>query len=398
MFTAAMRLGYNWKVANYDTAQSPRWEEEQLFTDGDSYYESILGAIAAARLSIELEVYIFADDTIAGKIVDGLLEAHRRGVKIRVLVDGVGTPRWPHRQGTRLVDAGIPSKVYHPIFWKAFSTKVPGIYSAARWISGLNRRDHRKVIIVDGQQAWLGSMNISDDHARSQRGEKAWRDTALRVRGADVRYLSAAFEKIWLWRVPHQRTRRKEFKKILNQSRGSAVRLNATYRLRRYHNNNLLRRIRRAERRIWICTPYFVPTVSLLRGLRAAAKRGLDVRVLMPGASDVFFMAWVASAFERTLARSRIQVYRYTPSILHAKTMLLDDWAMVGSSNINHRSIVHDLEVDAVLTQASNREELARQFDATIAASVEFRDTSVLRGKFLQAFIGRLILAFKRWL
>ncbi|MCM2279724.1 MAG: phosphatidylserine/phosphatidylglycerophosphate/cardiolipin synthase family protein [Oligoflexia bacterium] len=355
------------------------WREEIVFQDGDSYFADLLEGIAAARVSIDLESYIFQPDVLGTKVLDALAAAGARGVRVRLLVDGVGAPSFDERKVAMLQYRGIQARVYHPLPWVWFR-----LSAFLHLLLRLNRRDHRKLCLIDSAIAWVGSMNISAEHLRSLKGEDAWRDTATRVQGPGIDELQRAFDRAWLRgagaRRPRgvERTGRAELLARWTPARlrrpGSQsawIRLNASRSARRRYFRDLLRRVSGAKRRVWITNAYFAPDLLLMRALRVAAWGGADVRVLVPRKSDVFFMPWITEAFYQQLLNAGVRVYEYLPSFLHAKTMLIDDWATVGSSNLNHRSMLHDLEIDLVLGQPASLRSLAENFENDLARSRE---------------------------
>jgi cardiolipin synthase len=153
-----------------------------------------------------------------------------------------------------------------------------------------------------------------------------------------------------------------------------------------------------AQRRIWIENAYFVPDGSLLRALSAAAESGVDVAIIVPAVSDVVFIPWVTTAFHDGLLRAGVRIFEYTKGMMHAKTILVDDWGLVGSSNLNHRSLLHDLEVDVVLADESASRSLHDQFliDCTHARQVTLE--SWRERPCLERYVGRLLLLARRLL
>jgi cardiolipin synthase A/B len=176
------------------------------------------------------------------------------------------------------------------------------------------------------------------------------------------------------------------------------VRLNNKLALRRKNYRDLLARIAAARERIWITNAYFVPRGGLLRALGAAAKAGVDVRILVPAKSDIIFMPWVAAAFYYGLLKSGVRVFEYQPAVLHAKTMLIDDWMTVGSSNLNSRSMFHDLEADVVLSTCESLRALEAAFERDLGQSKEVILADWLKRPILQRWLGRIALRAKRWL
>jgi len=176
------------------------------------------------------------------------------------------------------------------------------------------------------------------------------------------------------------------------------VRLNHTIAIRRSAYRDLLQRLRRAQRRIWITNAYVVPRGSLMRALHAASARGVDVRLLAPARSDVAFMPWVGAIFADALQARGARVFAYLPSMLHAKTMLIDDTALVGSHNLNSRSFLHDLEVEVVLTTPGSVAALEQAFATDCAAAQELLPPATAHLPWWQRLLGRAMLLAKRWI
>lgn len=384
-----------------DSYLRSRWDFEELLLTGDQYFDSLERGICDAEKSIELESYIYADDALGKRITERLIQAHQRGVVVRLIVDGIGSWGWIHTQGAQLNAAGIPFRVYHQLPWERLNLAHRTGLLEPPWtkrLGAINRRNHRKLCVIDGRRAWVGSFNISGVHLQSLRGENAWRDLGIKVEGNDVEYLRAAFESLWHLPTPQSigllsRTRRQ-----LKKSLGSGVRLNATGWLRRRNYRTLLKAIHAAQKRIWIYNAYFVPTGSLLRALRAAAARGVDVRLMLSSKSDVFFMPWVASAFYEGLIQAGVQLFDYTPSMLHAKAVLFDHSLIVGSTNLNQRSLKHDLEVDLVSDNPASISILEQAYLQDVARACPLSSSPYGRYSLWEKIVVQLALVFKYWL
>ena len=202
--------------------------------------------------------------------------------------------------------------------------------------------------------------------------------------------------------MPHgaHRTIRERVRESFRQLRKNPIiRLNYTRHRRRILHKNLLRKITQAQLRIWITNAYFVPDNFLLRRLRDAAKSGVDVRILLPKNSDIMIMPWTSSTFYYNLLKSGVRIFEYLPSNLHAKTLIIDDWSSVGSSNLNHRSLLHDLEADINVRQASSKKILEDQFltDLTQSKEITFNTWKQHR-PWRQRIIGQLALYLKYWI
>lgn len=383
------------------------WQTERLLLDGDRFFEALLHDIDRAKTSVCLETYIYRGDVTGQRVAQTLIRAAKRGVKVRLIVDGIGASGWYEKHAPLMESQGVATRVYHPILFSNLWSRVKidlGVVSHHRKIRGsallsrLNRRDHRKMCVIDGQIGYAGSVNITDDHCASIVGERAWRDTSVRVEGGAILDLSVAFDDVW--DRCHDANAKPRWKERLLKPKAPRffsrfVRFNYTGKLRKKTYRQLLRRMTRSKKRIWITNPYFAPSLSLLRALKKAAANGADVRVLVPRHSDVFFMPWVATAYYSIVMKNGGRIYEYLPRMLHAKTAIIDQWMTVGSSNFNRRSLVNDFEVDLVLSHPPTLAELVATFEKDLK---EAEQVTATRGG-LTAWVGRLIsLLLKNWI
>lgn len=390
---------------------SSRWDSERLYLDGDEYFSALEQAIDDAKLSVHFESYIFDLDPIGEKIVAALERCCQRGLRVMVHVDGVGALGWRSTYGERLLHAGAEIRVFNPLPWEAnmptrlrqfsraesyWSGQLPRIWSSLRNVllafRRVNQRNHRKLIIIDESIAFLGSRNISVTHI----GPKAWKDVSIRVRGESIRLLLLAFARAWdgrLARLRHPLSRR-----TVHQLRNeSLLALNFFRRLRRRHQKLFESRIRSAQSRVWLVSPYFVPTPPILNALVKAARRGVDVRILLPADSDIFFIPWVVKAVSSGLLDEGVRIFEYQASILHEKLTIIDDWYLIGSSNLNHRSLIHDLEADVVVTHPENQKLLEGDFIESLGKSAEL-SRAENRASSWRRLLGRVLLLCRYFL
>jgi len=372
--------------------------EETVFVDGNIYFDALITDISNAKKSIELESYIFANDSVGQKISHALIEAAKRGVMVRILVDGAGSPYFATTLAHSLEKAGVQTRVFHPFPWQLWnwSRSVVKWPILLRWIYLFlksNSRNHRKICIIDKEIAYIGSINITADHLHQNKEGLSWRDAAVRFKGISLKELSESFESAWFSKTIQERMR-DTFHRV---KKNPYIRLNNSWHRRRVLYRNLLKRMRRADHRIWISNAYFVPDNFLLRRLKLAADYGLDVRVLLPKKSDVFMMPWASEAFYSSLLKSGVRIFEYLPNNLHAKVLFVDDWILVGSSNLNYRSILHDLEADAVITKESSKKILEEQFLKDLQNSQEITFDNWKKRPWYQRFSGRALLYLKYW-
>jgi cardiolipin synthase len=380
-----------------EPAPAAAWERCEVIDDGDRFFTALEAAIDAATVSVDVEFYIFSTDQTGQRFFEVLTRAARRGVVVRLLIDGIGSTGFARSYRERAKAAGILVRVFHePPWerWRWWQRRRGGVERRSTWrrvFRRLNHRNHRKLCIIDGRTAFVGSFNVTRYHLASEMGTAAWRDTGVIVEGSEISLLRNTFEDIWIGKF--QRLKRKIRRKRLKTS--PLVRLNVTGKQRRENYLDLLVRLLRARQRIWITNAYFVPDGSLLRVLSVVAREGIDVRILVPGFSDVVFIPWITSAFHFGLLSAGVKIFEYRGSVLHAKTMVIDEWGLIGSSNLNHRSLLHDLEADIVVTDKGSLKSLSDQFVTDLGRSVEVTLDNWRQRPFIERLLGRVLLWFR---
>ena len=375
------------------------WSSELVVTDGDRYLAHLLADIASAQKTIDLESYIVEGDEIGEMVTAALTAATARGIAVRFLVDGNGALSWI--QGPGATFRGCPWRIYHPVPWTVLRTYLPTLRQLIARLQAFrfaNRRNHRKTCVIDGTIGWIASFNLERRHYKSLTGDEAWRDTAVRVEGEALSLITQAFTVTWRrsWRYGKRfLLPATDFPgKQPQVTRSSPVRLNSTRRLRRRLWADLLLRIRTARGRVWITTPYFVPNEDLLRALGEAAKHA-DVRLLLPAINDIGMMPYIAGVYFARLDEAGVRVWAY-PRMVHAKTMLIDDIGLVGSSNLNSRSLLFDLEADVWLSEPSSIATLDESFIADCAMAAEIPKGR--RPSLSWRILGNCFLLMRRWL
>ena len=373
--------------------------QETIFNDGEAYFDALLKDIHKARSSIELETYIFDNDSLGQKIAAALIEAQKRRVHVRVLVDGAGSRHWGSNLGKNLEQAGVQTRVFHPFPWHLWSLsrsfiRAPLILKWIYLLLKINSRNHRKVCLIDQKIAYVGSINITQKHLNKSAGGAAWRDTAVRLSHEDFSQLLQAFDIAW----NHQPFKERVQEAFRIVRRNPLIRLNYSRHRRRVLYKNLIRILSKCKTRIWITNAYFVPDNVLLKHLRDAANTGVDVRILLPKTSDVWMMTWASATFYQNLLNAGVRIFEYLPSFLHAKSLIADDWILVGSSNLNHRSLMHDLEVDINITTPEAKKDLELQFLEDLKNSKEITLKEWNKRPLWQRAMGRLALYLKYWI
>lgn len=305
----------------------------ELLIDGQQTYKEMLQAIAQAQDYILLQSYIINNDRIGNEFKQALIERADEGVRVYLLYDKIGSRQLPRNYLKSLRQHGI---------------RVSGFGSTRRKGNRfkINFRNHRKILIVDGQVAFMGGLNIGDEYLGKNPRFGSWRDTHLKIRGAGVQCLQSVFLGDWYWvtrEIPQVAWQVQEVEEY-NQTAlilptGPADKL---------HNCNLffLSLIERSQARFWIASPYFVPNTSILNALKLAALRGVDVRIILPNSPDHLTAYLCSFSYYTELQAVGIKLYRYHSGFMHQKVLLVDrDIAGVGTVNLDNRSFFLNFEV-----------------------------------------------------
>lgn len=331
-----------------DSARAHRFE---WFGSGKDFLSAQLEAIAAARRSIRLEVYIFTDSTIGRRFRDALAEAARRGVKVQSLVDGIGSARVPKHLFAPLLDAGGEQKWFNP----------PRL---GRWAL----RDHRKGLLVDDATAFIGGCNISDEY-NGDGIAQGWRDGGIAIEGPVVSHLTQEFDEQW------RRAHLQRWKMIKGRHRktvGLAAEVLALFIKPGFGKNPLrtaLRRDLRMVKDVAITSAYFLPTLRLRAQLAQAHRKGTRIRLLLAGKSDVRLMSLASQSLYYGLVRRGIEIFEYQPQVLHAKIMVLDDIVYIGSANLDPRSLHINFELMLRIKDPSLAAKARAQFGSDLEQS-----------------------------
>ena len=352
-----------------------------LLVDGAATYDALLEAVRAASDHVHLEYYIYTPDRSGEALRDALVERARAGVNVRLLLDAVGSSKAPRAFFADLLAAGGELAWFHPMrfgqVWKR------------PW---LNLRTHRKIVVVDGRIGFAGGINITDEENERLR-EDAYRDLHLRIEGDAVRALQLVFVEDWVYATGNRDFIGEVVRAMPAPARGPIPAQVLTSgpdsdweAIHRLH----VGAIHAAKRRVWLVTPYFVPGEAAMMALTSAALGGLDVRLLVPKASDSTLVTYAARSYFDSLLASGVKVYEYGPRMLHTKALLVDDeLALVGSANFDHRSFRLNFEVCLLFRDAGVAGELAALIEHEFANAPRVRDDrdrSLLRARLPEAF------------
>jgi cardiolipin synthase A/B len=315
--------------------------EVSLHRDAVEAYPAMLDAINGAREQVLLEMYWFASDRAGRRFAEALGAAAARGVEVAVLYDAVGSIGADPGMFAELKRAGAHVVQFGPV---------------APWrrrfrLERLTRRDHRKILVVDGELGFTGGCNIADPWLPLEDDGRAWRDDMVSVRGPAVRALMLSVLGIWrrTGGVPllHIRRSEPELARVEGGMRVSVLGEASFLRERREISRAYIRELYRARQRAWIRNAYFVPDRAVRRALGRAALRGVDVRVLVPGESDVEIVRHASRATWGYLLRRGVRIFEFESRILHAKSAVIDGhWSTIGTFNLDYLSLRSNLELN----------------------------------------------------
>lgn len=367
--------------------EARRWRRGnavRLLENGDEFFPRAFEAIAEARHEILLETFILFEDDVGLELHRHLVEAARRGVQIDLTVDGWGSPNFTHGFVAGLVDAGVRFHVFDPRP-KPFGLRLH-----------VFRRMHRKILVVDGRTAFVGGINFSADHLIG-RGPEAMQDYSVELEGPvvdDIRGFVAAQARAPLTALPREAPPHGAASVML------AVRDNV--RCRTDIEDAYRRAIARAEREVVVANAYFFPSHGLLRELRRAARRGVEVSLIVAARSDEPIATLGARALYKHLIQAGVRVFEYTLRPFHGKVALIDDdWATVGSSNLDPLSLSLNLEANVFIRDTGFNRLMRERLHGLRDAHCRRIDAGSLRGGIWQSVTGpiayHLIRRFPRW-
>ncbi|HXH76401.1 MAG TPA: phospholipase D-like domain-containing protein [Bacteriovoracaceae bacterium] len=375
------------------------WTSEEVFFDGDQYFDRMLKDIEEAQTYITVEMYIFNDDVLGRLLTEKLIAAHSRGVKVQLIVDGVGSYAFFDKLHKYLSQNGVMIKMYNPLpFYHPYYgdlTLIRRLQVMFIRIMRVNKRNHRKIITIDSHIMYTGSFNVTVEHTHHHT-EIAWKDIGVRVTGDQVRFTVLNFKKIWKLRDYYRYKR--QIKSFQSPNwRYAPLRLNQTVFMKRYFYKSFLNKINHSQKRIWFMTPYFIPKRRLIRALGKAAKRGVDVKIIISFKTDVPMFRTLQYFYYDYLLKKGVKVYQYTDSVLHAKNYIIDDWMTIGSTNLNHRSFMHDLEVDLIIQDEKNMRIIEQNFIESTSNKNSISIEALNERPFLDRILCRLFFLFKYW-
>lgn len=335
--------------------------EIRLLENGEEFFPRVFACIANARQEVVLESFILFEDKVGLQLHEALVAAAWRGVQVDVTIDGFGSPDLSARFLATLADAGVRIHVFDP------GKRLLG------WRMNVLRRMHRKIVVIDGAVAFVGGINYSADHLGDY-GSEAKQDFSVEIRGPLVAEIHRFTHTALIQGQRYQRVRqwwrrRKQLRaRPDNLPHAGTAAAMLVVRDNAEHRSDIERQyliaIRAARQRLVIANAYFFPGYRFMRELRRAARRGVDVRLILQGQPDMAIVKTAATMLYHQLLGAGVRIYEYTRRPLHAKVALMDDeWATVGSSNLDPLSLALNLEANVIVRDHEFNERLYQRVD-----------------------------------
>jgi cardiolipin synthase len=339
-----------------------RGGEATLLQNGDAFYPAMLQAIRAATDNITFEVYIFEPDEIGRQFMDAFIDRARGGVEVRLLVDWFGSLKFRRRHRDELTRAGVQVQVFRPF--------------NLRNLVRIYRRTHRRAIVIDGRLAFTGGAAVSKKWAGDVRNSHEWRDSMTRVTGPLVGGIQSAFALNWVYCTGEALSTSRFFPPPVSGAGPRSVSVVSS-------PSDAAQPIRvlfwlsfaRAQHRLWICNSYFIPDPRLRKAVVDRARQGVDVRILVPGNhTDAVPVQFAGRSYYEELLAAGVRIFEFLPSMMHAKTVVVDDaWSVIGSANMDERSMELNEENIVGIADGAFAQAVARGLERDFARSREVR-------------------------
>jgi cardiolipin synthase len=356
-----------WNLEAITDAKLNHCNKVEVFTNGDQFYEAELQAISQAKKNINIEAYIFQEGDIARRFVEALTERASAGVKVKLVIDGLGSMGTKDSYFDDFKRAGGKFFWYHPIRW----------YNIPHY----NNRTHRELMVIDGTIGFIGGAGIADHwYKQTSKDQPRWRDTMVRVEGDAVPNLQATFAENWLESCGELIAGPDYFPIIHRDRAQTAMIVNSMPSMGGSTRARVLMQslVASAHKSILITSPYFLPDGSMSDEIVRARKRGVEVRIIAPGRKSDHMVT--RSSSQRSygpLLQAGVQIYEYQPAMIHAKILIVDGvWGVVGSTNFDNRSFGLNDEVNMAVYDESFASRLAEDFarDLTQSQAITYEE------------------------
>jgi cardiolipin synthase len=331
-----------------------------LLLNGEAKFPAVLAALELAKHHIHLEYYIFCYDDVGEKIVDVLIRKAQEGVEVRIVIDDLGSTK-NNKMVKKLRRAGIHVHRFMPVYFP--------------FMAQANFRNHRKIIVIDGRIGFEGGINLDERYLNTGKHKLYWRDTHLQIEGPLVNFLQLQFLLSWHFTSGQTFPMEQPYfgNKFSTEGKATATLVaSGPDSPRPYCMEAILAAINQARSRIWIITPYFIPTDQIITALQIAATNGVDVRIILPGESDSHVVKHASLSYLKPMLRSGVRVFFYQKGFAHAKTITFDQQlSIVGTANMDVRSFYINFEIAALVYDKELCCELDSSFEKDLQSSTE---------------------------
>lgn len=325
--------------------------EVTILRNGSEAFPAMFQAMENAHNHIHLEYYIIEDDELGCQLKDLLIRKAKQGVEVRVIYDDVGSWQLPRKYLSELKQAGVKIYCFIKVRFPLLTSRV-------------NYRNHRKIIVVDGEVAFTGGLNIANRYMHGVKKIGVWRDTHLMLKGGAATALQIVFMADWYF-VFKEILKGENYFKNFQQGTGKLVQIVSSGPDSDWESigQAYFSSIASAHDRVYIATPYLIPTSEIAVAMKAAALGGIDIRILLPGKSDAITPKWSTDSFVEELLIAGVKIYHYQPGFTHSKLIVVDGiFSSVGTANFDFRSLETNFEVNAMIYDEEVAHQLEEQF------------------------------------
>jgi len=356
----------------------------QLLESSEQYLNRMIAAIDAAQSYVLLEMYLVQTGVVAGGFVEAFVRAAQRGIAVKLVLDGFGSLRFGQADRRRLLEAGVELRLYNSVQLRKRLRNF--------------LRDHRKLMLVDGEVAFVGGVGLTDEFGVSGPPGWPWRDLIVEIHGPVVFDWQHAFAQVWRRNGAQLTLPDPSLVPLPGECARARIVLSEAWYASELANA-VARRISMANKRAWVMSAYFVPSRRFRKALRGAARRGVDVRLLVPGPlTDHPWVRHAARRFYGKLLRNGVRIFEFQPRVLHGKMTICDEWVSVGSSNLDRWSFKWNLEANQEIDDAAFAQVAAAVFEKDCGLSQELDTRRWPQRAWLDRLQERLAGALDRWL
>ena len=324
----------------------------ELYFTGEEKFKALLESIEEAKNFIHIQYYIFKIDGIGTEVIDALKKKSLEGVKVKLLIDGMGGRKINKRERQSIMDSGIEVAVFFPPFVPLINVRI-------------NYRNHRKICIIDGKEAFIGGFNIGDEYIGKSKRFGNWRDTHIKIKGSAVSFLQWRFFLDWRFAAKEEIKACQSFLHEVDGKDNVGIQIVSSGPDSKWPSikDGYMKMISDARHKLYIETPYFIPDESIFEALRLAGLSGVDVRIMIPNKPDHPFIYWASMSYVGELLEAGVKVYTYENGFLHSKVLIADDFvSSVGTANLDIRSFMLNFEVNAFIYDEDVNIKLTERF------------------------------------